>query len=48
VEWRGAPRRRGPVKLRRVAVLPFRGSHPDLMRSHPRYGDGAGGVGQAS
>jgi glycosyltransferase involved in cell wall biosynthesis len=48
VEWRGAPRRRGPVKFRRVAVLPFHGRHPDLMRSHPRYGDGAGGAGQAS
>lgn len=41
IEWRGAPRQRGFVKLRRVAVLPFHGRHPDLMRSHPRYGAGA-------
>jgi glycosyltransferase involved in cell wall biosynthesis len=41
VEWKGAPRQRGFVRLRRVAVMPFRGQHPELMRSHPRYAPAA-------
>lgn len=54
VEWKGAPRQRGFVKLRRVAVLPFRGQHPELMRSHPRYdvhsspAEVSGGLGEAT